>query len=138
MGHNRRGYDVSVPVASHPLRRGKGDPPRRSTPLVSNLEQDVSAWRSEQACVDPVHDRKAPTMFARDVEAVIHEFGEPRCDECIARQMGGATEAAVGRVTSVLGLTTEYKRSPAVCPGCGHQRDLIREAGGAAPPTWIP
>lgn len=77
-------------------------------------------------------------MLARDVMKVIHEFGAPVCDACIAVKISGAKAGAVSRVTGVLGLTNDFKRSPAVCRGCGDQRELIREASGTAPPTWIP
>lgn len=77
-------------------------------------------------------------MLAKDVETIIHDLGEPRCDACIAKHIDGVSAAAVARVTVVLGLTNDFKRSPAVCRGCGEQRQLIREASGTAPRTWMP
>lgn len=82
--------------------------------------------------------REVVSMLAKNVETVIHELGEPRCDACIAKHIDGASASSVERVTVVLGLTNDFKRSPAVCRGCGLQRQLIREASGMAPRTWMP
>lgn len=51
-----------------------------------------------------------------------------RCDACIARETD-APAAKVRTITEAFGLTNDFTRVPANCPGCGEQ-SWTTKAGG--------
>jgi hypothetical protein len=50
------------------------------------------------------------------------------CDRCIAAELG-ASSSRVRQVTEVFGITSDFTRVPAHCPGCGEQAWTIRAGG---------
>ena len=50
------------------------------------------------------------------------------CDDCIAGELG-ATPAKVRPLAEAFGLTNDFTRVPAHCPGCGAQSWTTRSGG---------
>ena len=50
------------------------------------------------------------------------------CDQCLARELGSAN-ARVRPLAEAFGLTNDFTRVPAYCPGCGEQRPVTKAGG---------